>query len=551
MGQLSPTNLMSANWLPTYEQGVLPVVGYAEIWTALDPFGLVAQTLLLGNIQYVGGSVTIDRNNVIRRTAVNVTLLIDAAGHLLPTANTTSGYLSPYGNELRLFKGCVTTGGGSGVPATATSTVTPPVLPLTVTLGVNDTFTFNPGYSTATTVFYVAPGVYTTVADVASAMDLAIDAYGNYIPQAIFDVGSLIRVESTNNELDNGSSYTSGPTDFLASAGFNSLTVLSGGINPTLTNEYAKLGKYLIEEVDVRDDGGGVTMVGILKDRGEWVSRRKFSIPYTTNGTSTVGDIINNILFYGAGLNYSGGLDWTEVGSAWSGGSLPCPYIPARATYNVGDDPWVAATDMAAHAGLQLYWDYDGNLTLEYTPDPKSIGACVAYLEYNTTAPVTISRAISNQAVPNVICVMSSGSSVTAPVQVWWWDSNSSSPTYYAPPPIGGFLPTNPQYALPIQSVLATYPFLIQIFQSTLIGATIQGQVAQAVAIAIGLTSIGSLEKTTFTIRDQPAHDVDDVIYFARVIAGIPYETAYIVDQVQIDLSVQVAEQLTTRLVYV
>ena len=41
-------------------------------------------------------------------------------------------------------------------------------------------------------------------------------------------------------------------------------------------------------------------------------------------------------------------------------------------------------------------------------------------------------------------------------------------------------------------------------------------------ALAIGLTSIGSLEKSTFTLRDQPAHDIDDVITCLRVRAGIP-----------------------------
>ena len=418
---------MSGAWLPAYEANVLQVAGYAEIWSPLDPSGATSQTLLLGDILYVAGSVTIDRNNVVRRTATNVTLLLDNAGLLLPVANTTSGYYSPYGNELRLFKGC---------------------------------------------------------------------------------------------------------------------------IEPGPTTEYAELGHFLIQEVDVMNDGNGVTLVGTINDYGEWFSRRKYSHPFSTNGTEVVGNVILDLLFLVTSASDSA---FSFAGAAWPAGfpgfgTTPCPYVPSVLTYNVGDDPWQSACNVAAAAGLELYFDYAGNLTLDYVPDPNSISPCVSYLEGTSTAPVTLTRAISNASVANVICVISQGSSVTAPVQVWWWDSNASSPTYFAPGPIGGFLPSNPQYTLPLG--VGTYPFLVQTFDSSLIGPTFQAEQAQAVAIAIGLTSIGSLEAGTFTIRDQPAHDVDDVITFQRVIAGIPSSTNYVVDQVQVDLTPTTAEQLTTRLVY-
>lgn len=414
---------MSSAWLPTYEENVLQVAGYAEIWTPFDNVTGTG-TLLLGDILYVSGSVTIDRNNVFRRTASKVTLLLDNAGLLLPVANAGSGYFSPYGNELRLYKGC---------------------------------------------------------------------------------------------------------------------------IEPGPTTEYAQLGVYLIGEVVVNDDGTGVTLVGTVSDRGQWISRRGFAGPGSVSGAvyGVVGDCIVSILG-GADI---GDAAFTYAGSAWSGGSSPCPYIPGNITFTVGDDPWQICCDLAATAGLELYFDYEGNLVLDYVPDPNSITPCVSYLEGTSTAPVSIARDLSNVSVPNCICVMSQGSSTTAPVMVWWWDSNSSSETYYAPGPAGGFDPSTPQYTLPGQ--VGTYPRMIQEFNSSVIGPTFQAEQAQAVAIAIGLTSIGSLEAATFTIRDQPAHDVDDVITFQRVIAGIPSSTNYIVDQVQVDLTPTTAEQLTTRLVYV
>ena len=557
MGQLYPLpyGAMSPAWLPTYEATVLQVVGYAEIWSPLDPNGLIPQTLLLGGILYVSGSVTIDRNNIIRRTATNITLLLDGAGLLLPIAGTTDGYYSPEGNELRLYKGCVEPGTGTPAVAASVSWAAAESFPFVVTPGFNDGFEFVTGGPTE--IFTVAGGSYADWAALVAAFNAATgsvsgEPFSTYC-LVTYDGTNVIVTEQVAGSFANGYYLTNGAggrifLEYMEAPDPSTLAGGSDAIAPTPTTEYAQLGVFLIEEVDVKDDGGGVTMVGTMNDRGEWISRRKFALPYTTNGISVVGDIINNILFYGAGISYASAL--TETGSAWSLGSSPCPYVPPVATYNIGDDPWQAACDMAAAAGLQLYFDYQGDLVLEYIPDPNSISPCVAYLEGTSTAPVTLARAVSNKAVPNVICVMSQGSSVTAPVQVWWWDSNPSSPTYYAAAPGGGWLPTNPQYTLPIRDVAATYPELIQQFDSTLIGPTFQADQAQAVAIAIGLTAIGSLESATFTIRDQPAHDVDDVITFQRVIAGRPDDTDYIVDQVQVDLTPTTAEQLTTRLIY-
>ena len=202
---------------------------------------------------------------------------------------------------------------------------------------------------------------------------------------------------------------------------------------------------------------------------------------------------------------------------------------------------------------MQLYFSYDGTLVLEPIPDPSTITPCAVYLEGTSTAPTTLKRTISNANVPNCICIVSQGSKVTEQVQAWWWDSNLLSPTYYAAPPSGGFTPTTPQTSLPIQSILASYPRLIQKFQTTIIGPNTvanpnaQAIQSQAVAIAIGLTSIGSLEKDNFTIRDQPAHDVDDVVTMGRVIAGIPTNTNVVMDTLTIDMGPQKELQFAAR----
>jgi hypothetical protein len=426
-GQLYPLpyGAFSPAYLPAYQAPVIMPKAYAEIWSGINPANLEDEnTLLYGPLQVTAGAVTIDRSNVIRRTATNVTMLPDVGGYLLPIAGEAAtddtGLFSPEGHELRLYKG-------------------------------------------------------------------------------------ILEDES----------YT----------------------------EYAKLGVFFISEVDVVNDSNGVTLVGTLKDRGQWLSRNTFSVPYVTNGTSEVGQVILDILLQPL-------LPYVILPfPVMSGFATISPYVPTVSSYKIGDDPWQAAQDQAAAAGLELFFDYDGVLTIQAVPDPNSIDPCVTYLEGTTTAPVTISRALNNDDVPNIVCVVSQGSGVTAPVAVYWWEDDPESAMYYAPTPAGGF--TTPQYVLPLIDAAATYPPLLQRFESTLIGPTFQADQAQAVALAIGLTSKGSLEKTTFTIRDQPAHDIDDVIYTQRVVAGIPEatDTYYILDQVVIDLTPLKPVQITGRLV--
>ena len=749
-GQLYPLpyGAFSSDYLTAYEAVVIEPVTYAEIWSGVTSAFPADNVLLLGNIEVTQGSVTIDRSNVIRRTASNVTMLLDAAGELLPiagdAATDSTGLFSPEGHELKLFKGIVE----SDVPGRAPYLIAPsaPTLPYTVTTGMNDTFIYTPITTGIPDTFTVAAGTYSTLAALATAINDALDgssvAFSTYVtvsdngtnlvftstttgtthngdtltqpdagypftssandggtgdpvvvtaPAGIVDGDLLLAfvynsgasntvvtppsgwtlVDTTNDSpadddimwlytkvassepstytwsfdqefsvvgiLDYGpgtidtdvtnfdntadvltSAFTaaaagekvvvgagnylgdslttpaglterisdaeledqslfvydevnattsvpsftgtwityganpwiaitvaivvgSGMSPFLSDIGVGASGELEDGVDPDSGSEVAALGVFFIEEVDVVNDTNGVTLVGTLKDRGQWLARNLFTTPFVTDGTDEVGAAIIDILANACPHNY-------VPFPAMAGFETFSTYVPAVATFKIGDDPWQAAQDMAANAGLELYFDYDGVLTLANTPDPNSVDSCVTYAEGTTTAPTTISRALNNESVPNIVCVVSEGSSVAAPIAVYWWDDNPSSPTFYADTPSGGF--TTPQYVLPLVDSTAHYPPCVQQFDSTLIGPTFQADQAQAIALAIGLTSIGSLEKSTFTIRDQPAHDIDDVVTIQRVIAGIPEDTLYILDQVVIDLTPLKETQFTGRLVY-
>jgi len=407
-----PTPISIADWLAAYTVPILRPLGYVEIWTSINA-GYTSQTLL-GTFKYVSGTVKIDRSNIIRRTATDIVILNDLAndpgGDLLPIAGTNDGWFSPYGNEMRIFKG----------------------------------------------------------------------------------------------------TYVSGVAT------------------------YAQLGVFLIDEVDINRDSNGMIFKGTMSDRMEWLSRLSFNYPWSGGGpgdvetiTDAIYEIIARASSYAGYFSIPFPVGETDIISA----DAPLAH------YAIGDDPAKAATDLASAYGAALYFNCTGALCLVVVPDPSSITSCVEYLANTSTSPYQISRAISNQQVPNVICVESSGTKANPPVTVFWWDSYPGSPTFFADAPADW---TVPQYTLP--PLTGTYSVLLQKFTTNIQ----QGDpnAAQAMALAIGLTSIGSLEKSTFTLRDQPAHDIDDVITVYNPKAGIPADTAlslagfnYILDQVMIDLS--------------
>lgn len=192
---------MSDEWIPTLSQPLLQIGTYAEIWYGIsNQDAEVANTLLQGPIPVVAGTVTIDRNNTIRRSASNVTLLPSAGGELLPIANQPAdsafNLFAPYGAEMRLYKGVQESGTPPTIASvTATSPPTlplvvspatypfvtaesPPMLPLTVVTGVNDTFADNDGLT-----WTVAPGTYTTIDDLVTALNNA-----GYIYEGTFEM---------------------------------------------------------------------------------------------------------------------------------------------------------------------------------------------------------------------------------------------------------------------------------------------------------------------------------------------------------------------------
>jgi hypothetical protein len=290
------------------------------------------------------------------------------------------------------------------------------------------------------------------------------------------------------------------------------------------STEYVSLGRFFLEKTVVKDDANGITLVSTLNDRAETISRAEFSTAYQTDGVSTADVAMKNLISSQvSGLTFS---------------LAPSTYVPPVQVWTVGDDPFAAALSIALAAGQELYPDAQGVITSNNVLDPTTLTSVATYIEGTAAAPVGFARTLDNSNVPNIVCVVSSGSGVSVPIQTFWWDNNPASKTFYAS--------GTPGVTLPARDVTSTYPTTQK--KITTSQATTLAQ-AQAIANAAGLNFIGSFESALVTLRDNPAHDVNDVITLQRASAGVPSPTKYIIDQVVIDVGAQTPLQITARLV--
>jgi hypothetical protein len=111
------------------------------------------------------------------------------------------------------------------------------ILPLTITEGVNDTFVFTPIGTGIPDTYTIAPGTYDGITDVANAMGGALDSSSSPFSAVVENVqqfGSVDELTVLSNDPP-GDILSSGPTDALASLGFNPSNTLTEGLTDLLT----------------------------------------------------------------------------------------------------------------------------------------------------------------------------------------------------------------------------------------------------------------------------------------------------------------------------
>jgi hypothetical protein len=282
-------------------------------------------------------------------------------------------------------------------------------------------------------------------------------------------------------------------TDLLFPDG-NEIVLLKGCVYSDGSTEYAQLGRLLMEDVEIyknAQNGLYITLSG--RDRGGTIDRAKFTVPYATDGISTLDVQLAALINYAVpNLPLS---------------ITPSLFVPAQMTFNINDSPWTAALALAASGGYELFPDAYGVITARPVINPQTTPVSVTYdgSAGNTDGIVTsIQRSLITTAIPNVIVSIAQGSNIPTPFISYWWDSNPTSPTFYnATVPVPGvnmtYLPTR-QGSYPMTSTSQTNA-----------AATTQEQ-NDTIAQSIGVAGLGTFETIDFKIRDNPAHDAEDVV---------------------------------------
>ncbi|HEY5024709.1 MAG TPA: hypothetical protein VII76_07015 [Acidimicrobiales bacterium] len=313
------------------------------------------------------------------------------------------------------------------------------------------------------------------------------------IPQVAAD---MMFPDGNELVLYKGCRYPNRP--FYRAAPTISLPWVNNGI--PFRGEVATLGRFLMEEVDIDDSGGALTIVvGQGMDRADTVSRNELDQPFTTSGVDPTWVEINRLLALGD----------PSVQVDPSTPNLPIA-VPPVTSYPIGSDPFASAATLAQACAYELFLDRNGQPQLMLVRDPSTLPVVADYTEGPRCTVTQLNRKLSNVAVPNWIIVTSQGSGVTVPLRADWKDTNPDSPTF----------------------IYGTYPTTKQTIQTSL--ATTQDQV-DLLAETAGYGVIGLLESVTLNIRDNPAHEPEDVVTVTRERAGLN-GSAYVLGQIDISL---------------
>lgn len=209
-------------------------------------------------------------------------------------------------------------------------------------------------------------------------------------------------------------------------AAFGSAFATYGGVSlPPVVDTSAEeipLGVFIITEVDMADQGAEVRVSVQAEDRALRISRNRWTAPYVisdgTNVVTAVTDLLQN--------------RWDDV-TVVASASVE---TVGRAVLGqeTGNDPWADARKIADSAGLDLFFDGEGNVRLEPVPSIEDASPDATYREGADAVVLSVSRRLDAKTTYNGVIVTGEGTSSDTPARGEAWDDDPASPTYrYGP----------------------------------------------------------------------------------------------------------------------
>ncbi len=274
------------------------------------------------------------------------------------------------------------------------------------------------------------------------------------------------------------------------------------------TTEMIPLGVFDISDVEIEDSGDGIEIALSGFDRARKVQRARFIDPYTimsgTNYSTAIRDLI----------------EFVAPGNTFN--FIATTATTPTLTFNSGDDPWAAASGMAASLGAELFFDPAGVCVLRRIVRDEDATPVWIYQEGEDATLLGVSRKISDSQTYNVVVASTAENTddAIAPVRAVVRDENANSATFYAGP----------------------YGTVTRFFSSPFLRTE---QQAFDAAKAILERALGIVEDVQFTAIVNPAHDTGDVIQIIRPAAGI--NSRYTIESLTIPLAPDESMSATTK----
>lgn len=295
----------------------------------------------------------------------------------------------------------------------------------------------------------------------------------------------------------------SSAADLLAPYG-NELRVRRGVRYSDGTTEYASLGVFRIDEPNVSDAAGSLTIQIAGQDRAARIADAKFEDPADiAAGINVATQILNLIQAV-----------YPDVTTSF----VTTPYVTAHMTVEEGADRWDLCQQFAVNAGLRLYFNGDGTLILANAA-PGSPVATMA--EGAGGLLLDAARNWTRQGAYNRWIVTGENTGVGTPVRGVATDDDATSPTYYSGP--FGRVP--------------------KFTQSQFVTTTAQ---AIDAAEAMKARELGTTQSVNFGSVVLPHLEPGDVVLVTRERVGITAEN-HVLDVMTVPLTADGAMTATTR----
>lgn len=283
------------------------------------------------------------------------------------------------------------------------------------------------------------------------------------------------------------------PGDLFHPASCNELYAYRGIKYSDGTTEFARLGIFPMTKPKSSDNGESLTLTISGQDRSSVISRIAWQQPYVVAAGTNLGVAIQ-----------------TAMASRWPTGRAPLVYKFAPTAYtlplttwgaNPGstDDPMADFITAAALAGMELFFDPDGNPVMRLIVDPTTATVVATFSEGIDCNMTDLDRTLDETQTYNGVQIFCNGPGAAGPFVVTLWATD----------PVTGGLLFSQWGEVPYQIVTTAIP----VDPQTLLQAQTQG-----LAMAQGQLQIicKAMDEVDFQCLPNPALEEGDCLELVR-----------------------------------